>query len=320
MNVWAGVAWGQSIGMGVIGDSLSDEYEFADGGNHSAGRNWLEQLVTSRGLDFGAFSETSRGEPRNQGYAYNWARAGDTTGDLLSRGQHTGLVGQIEAGDVGLAFCWIGENDFTRLDNLIEIYYGDDSVWQGKVADAIDNVEIAIDAVLAAVPNVNLVVGTIPEIELNPAVRANFPDPAGRARLSAAIADYNDKLVNDVIDNNPRIAVADVYQLSLDILALYTSGHNLVVGGYEVDLGATGVGDEPDNIILSDNIHPGTIAQGLMANEFIDAMNTFDGIDVTPLSDLEILINAGVPEPASLVVLACGGLLCLRKRRKAHCA
>ena len=48
-------------GVGAMGDSLTDEYEFS---GLSAGRNWLEQLARSRGLNFGALSTTARAEPR----------------------------------------------------------------------------------------------------------------------------------------------------------------------------------------------------------------------------------------------------------------
>jgi len=308
----AGIAQGQIDSFGVVGDSLTDEYQFADNGDHSAGRNWLEQLATCKNMNFGAFSEISRAYPQNQGYEYNWAKAGATTGDLIAQGQHTGLAGQISAGIVDLAVCWIGENDFTREDNIQAICEApDDSVWQGKVIDAVNNLNYIVNYILTSDPDINLVLVTIPEIELNPHVRATLTDTTLRQRLSDAIASYNDQLKNDIAAGNSRIAVADVYQLSLNVLDLYNAGQNLVVGGYEVDLNK--VGNTPDCIILSDDIHPGTITQGLMANVIVDAMNTF-GAGVERMSEPQILANAGVPEPATLCILACGGLLCLRRR------
>lgn len=308
----AGIAQGQIDSFGVVGDSLSDEYEFADNGGHSAGRNWLEQLATCQNVNFGAFSTISRPYPRNQGYEYNWAHAGHTTGDLLWWGQHTGLAGQISSGIVDLAVCWIGENDFTRQDNLDAIYgASNDSVWQSKVAAAVTNLRTTVNTILNSDPNINLVLVTIPEIELNPVVRYYYSNTTRRQRLSSAIASYNDQLKNDIAAGNSRIAVADVYQLSMNVLDLYKNGQNLVVGGYEVDLNK--VGDTPDCIILSDDIHPGTITQGLMANVIVEAMNTF-GAGIEKMSNQQILANAGVPEPATLCILACGGLLCLRRR------
>src|SRR3954449_7451952 len=57
-------------GIGVLGDSYSDEYEFYPPDRTTA-RNWVEILAATRGLDFGRFGDESRGEPRNRGFAYN---------------------------------------------------------------------------------------------------------------------------------------------------------------------------------------------------------------------------------------------------------
>src|SRR6476619_6148359 len=90
-------------GIGVLGDSYSDEYEFYPP-DRSTARNWVEILATTRGVDFGRFSAASRGEPRNRGYAYNGARSDATTDDLIATGQHTGLAAQVARGEVGLVF------------------------------------------------------------------------------------------------------------------------------------------------------------------------------------------------------------------------
>src|SRR6188474_2963230 len=81
-------------GIGVLGDSYSDEYQFYPP-DRSTARNWVEILAATRGLDFGRFGDEGRGEPRNQGFAYNWARSDATTEDLIATGQHAGLAGQI---------------------------------------------------------------------------------------------------------------------------------------------------------------------------------------------------------------------------------
>ena len=89
----AGITHGQNYTIGVVGDSLTDEYQFADDGNHSAGRNWLEQLATCQGVDFGTFSSNPWPYPRTEGYEYNWARVGATTDNVIyNQGQHTGLL------------------------------------------------------------------------------------------------------------------------------------------------------------------------------------------------------------------------------------
>ena len=84
----------------MLGDSYSDEYRFYPPDRTTA-RNWVEILASTRGLDFGPYAAESRGEPRNQGYAFNWARSDATTDDLIATGQHTGLAAQVARGEVG---------------------------------------------------------------------------------------------------------------------------------------------------------------------------------------------------------------------------
>src|SRR3954467_2966304 len=86
-------------GIGVLGDSYSDEYQFYPPDRTTA-RNWVEILSELRGLDFGPFSTSSRGEPRNQGFAYNWARSDATSDDMIAGGQLAGLSSQVAEGKV----------------------------------------------------------------------------------------------------------------------------------------------------------------------------------------------------------------------------
>jgi len=278
----AGLAWGAGFegGIGAIGDRLTDEYQFADGGNHSAGRNWLELLAVNRGLNFGGFTSVSRGVPRYQGYEYNWSRAGATTVTMLSEGQPAGVVGQILGGQVQLVCVMIGNNDFGH--NYAYIYNGG----YFPVSPIVDNTKLAVDTVLSADPTVKIVLATVPDWELDPWFRENYPDAAKRQRVRDAMADYNQQ-ITAYAQGNLRIALADVYQMSLDII----DRGSLSVGGLVMDLAHWG--DTPDKLILNDTIHPGTIAQGLIANEFIKAMNVH-GAQIDPLTDGQILSSAGV--------------------------
>lgn len=106
-------------GIGVLGDSNSDEYRADDnrGGTYAATTlNWMEQLVLSRGLNFGPWGRW--GGPRRSGYKYNWARSGATVRSMISFGQHTGLARQVANGEVSHVFMWIGSNDFHILSRL----------------------------------------------------------------------------------------------------------------------------------------------------------------------------------------------------------
>src|SRR6202007_1681292 len=63
---------GTAVTVGALGDSYTDEYRFYPP-DRSRARNWIEILAANRGIRFGPFTTKSRGSPRNQGFAFNWA-------------------------------------------------------------------------------------------------------------------------------------------------------------------------------------------------------------------------------------------------------
>ena len=139
-------------GIGVLGDSYSDEYQFYPP-HRSTARNWVEILAATRGLNFGRFSTRSRGEPRNQGYEYNWARSDATTDDLIVTGQHTGLAAQVARGEVNLVVVFIGGNDFINAMKTPDPAAAFQQV--GPRAEA--NLERAVATILKAHPDVKVV-------------------------------------------------------------------------------------------------------------------------------------------------------------------
>lgn len=127
------------VKLGVIGDSLSDEYQGAV--SALPGLTWTEQVDASPRISLGANEDdpSLRGEPRNDGYGLNWARFGQaalslqwsspyvkdhpnvpvsqkTDPRLQTIGsfdaQISGLGAQIAAGQVDIALVWVGHNDF----------------------------------------------------------------------------------------------------------------------------------------------------------------------------------------------------------------
>lgn len=126
------------VKIGVIGDSLSDEYQGAV--SRLPGLTWTEQLEASPRISLGANEEdpSVRGEPRNDGYGLNWARFGQAALSLQWSSQYVkdhpnvpasqkadprlqtigsfdaqiqGLGAQIAAGQVDVALVWVGHND-----------------------------------------------------------------------------------------------------------------------------------------------------------------------------------------------------------------
>ena len=84
------------VGLGVLGDSNSDEYRADDdrGGQYAAVTfSWVELIAARRGLNLGAWG--TWGEPRRTGFKYNWSRSGATVHDAIDIGStyRTGRAG-----------------------------------------------------------------------------------------------------------------------------------------------------------------------------------------------------------------------------------
>lgn len=124
------------VRIGVIGDSLSDEYQGAV--SALPGQTWTEQVQAGPRISLGVNEDdpSVRGEPRNDGYSLNWARFGQAalslqwnqlTNDervplslrtdprLQTIGsfdaQISGLAAQIANNEVDVALVWVGHND-----------------------------------------------------------------------------------------------------------------------------------------------------------------------------------------------------------------
>ncbi|MBU0569987.1 hypothetical protein KKB40_04370 [Patescibacteria group bacterium] len=288
-------------GVGMIGDSHSDEYRaddsLASGTGYSATTlNWMEQIVRSREVNFGEWSDASRGEPRRMGYEYNWARTDSTTQTFQE--QLTGLVDQIKKGEVVLTIIHIGTYDFAphNPDGYDPIY--DYTLTEGQLQEKInkimENIELAIETLKNAGDGY-LVVTNIIDWNLHPYVSENkYPNAAGRQRVTNAINTVNAKIAGLAGEHN--IAPNDLNLIAYDIVNSADKQGRLNFGGELIDI--YGFGDEPHNGFLSDQIHAGTVLEGIYANTYINTINAFYGTNIAPLRETEILSNAGiVPTP-----------------------
>lgn len=281
----------QIRGIGVIGDSQSDEYTADDkrGSTYEGTTlNWVEILAKVRNLNFGAWGEWD--EPRRSGYAYNWARTGATTLSMIESGQHTGLAEQVKDGEVNLVIVYIGANDFAPYlpDGYQQIYDGTifGAALYRKLNDMSANIKTAIETIQNS-GDVKVLLVLIPDWGDHIGVFTAFPDPTGRSRVSDAVNYINTDLTNWA--NTKQIAIADPNEFYYDLL---WKNSDMKVGN--ITLNKVYPSDDPHYVFLSDGIHPGTIFNGLFANFLIQKMNSELGTDIRPLSDQEIINAAGL--------------------------
>ena len=270
-------------GVGVLGDSYSDEYQFYSPHRNTA-RGWVEILAKTRGVNFGEFRASSWGEPRNQGFAYNWARSGATSANMIASGQHHGLAEQVRSGEVGIAVIFVGGNDF------IEALHASNpkSALSGLGDRVANNVKIATDAILAASPNAKVLAATVPDVRGLP----EFRDALQKGKLSpalAALAVSEVEIFNDTVRKlakpGSRVAIFDFANVSRISLALFPKA--VVVAGRKVDRELSG--NSADRLFLADRRHLGTMGQGMLAKILVDVLNKKCGAAIKPLEEREIV-------------------------------
>ncbi len=334
VTTWAAASGAGAATFGAFGDSLTDEY-LGQTGNISATNlpalNWVQLLVELRGLDFGAFEADPgvRGEPQNEGYAYNWARSAATAmapGLTISNlGDQVGLaLPVIEAGAVDIAYVGIGSNDYFLRDFIQKrpMSGPDYDAWEADLLDAIfDGI-----ARLQANDDVSIILGALP------------PGTAGGGGTDvlAAIEHANTLLYARAASLG--IPVVDMFGWNQDPARVDAAGNISYAGGViapgsvatlaqTVPAGTPGAGACDDqgrcatlayafNAIASDNVHPNTFLQALMANQFIAVANAEFGVDIAPLTDSEVA--ALVPEPGTGLLCGLGlGAIGFWRRRRA---
>ena len=279
--------------FGAVGDSLTDEYRFY-APDRSRARNWVETLAGARKADFGTYSTRDRGLPRSQGYANNWAKENSRTGDVVAS-QLAGLASQVAAGKVDYAAVGMGTNDFLFFLEDVATRTSDGNPpadFAPRLAavaqNAAANLDATVSTLLAASPTVKVIVETTPDIRQVPIVAQYLTIPAAKQAadaVAAVQATYNAH-IRQVAATTPRVAVADI---AAQALANPAGATKLPFGGTTLRLTVTG--DDYRDAILADKIHPGTIAQGIIADTIIQAADSL-GATITPLSPAQIVARA----------------------------
>lgn len=273
--------------IGTLGDSYSDEYRFYPP-DRTFARNWVDVLHMNRKVSFGPFTGSNRGAPRWQGYAYNWAQNLATTESMV-QDQLPGLARQVAYGQVRYANILVGGNDYLFfLQNVAKGLIPPDQIpatLAQVTGKAVANVQTAVGTLLAANPNVRVIVTTI-DVSHLPAVVAQTGTPEGQqvvAATSLAVDQFNAAIRQIAAANPGRVALNDL-AVSLQALANSPTG-TINYGGQTIRL--TTVGDEWHNFFLADGIHPGTVGQTLLANTIVQTIDANWGARLAPVTQFE---------------------------------
>jgi lysophospholipase L1-like esterase len=280
-------------GIGVIGDSVSDEYR----GDDSRGLtyapttlNWFEQLVKYRRVNAGKWGHW--GEPRRTGFSYNWARTGATANSMLESGQHTGLAEQVKRGEVNLVIIYIGANDFAPYITSD----GYDAIYNGTISEAallqkqnrlVADITTAVDTIRQA-RKCRILLVKIPDWGNLFGLRVAFPISEQRKRVSESIAAVNSEL--DELAEKRGIATLDPNQFYEEVFR--SGGAEITVGTKK--LNAILPSDDPTSVFLEDGVHSGTILNGLFANFMMREMNGKLGTSYRLFSEDELFSIAGL--------------------------
>ena len=290
--------------LGVMGDSLSDEY-FEDS-TRAYAKNWLQQLAENRAVDPGPTAaeagqpQGTWGPPRGTGYAYNWAAAWATSRSLLDARQAAGLVSQVVTDGIGCAVLAIGSNDFNPYTSAYDgIYNG---AWSAarilaQERKMLANIKTAIVTVCRT--GVPLILIDILDSGSTPAVATSlfFPDATKRQRVTRVIGDLNQRLRQ--LAQTYQIPLVDWFGLEQRLGGPPTNlVPVLLLGNTPIMLQQADPGPGPDANptagCVADGFHPHTTIQGVLANTIIAALDSGYGANLPLFTEEEILQHAGL--------------------------
>ncbi len=320
------------VRYGVIGDSLSDEYQGAV--SALPGLTWTEQVHAVRYISFGGHEDdpSARGEPRNDGYSRNWARFGqaalspqwsDLTNDprvpeaqrmdprLQTIGsfdaQINGLSAQIEKGKVDVALVWVGHNDlFIRT----YIGYEQDGGQAAFFAALVGRIVSAADTLRdVASQNPNLIKTKVAIIGL--AGAASALNPSLSAAATAAGIPFIDPFNTAVTAIVTEQATTGSYDVAgTDLLPFTFAPAPTPRVASLADLAFPGTGPCGFNPATNgigcatpayaepfshyDAVHPNTLYMGVVGNQIVTDVNAAFGFASRTIPEPQLLDNAGL--------------------------
>ena len=289
--------------LGAIGDSLTDEYDDQDFGGYA--RNWLELLAEERGVDLGPTAlEDGQpggtwGEPRRTGYQENWARSSADTDTAITQGQHTGCANGAARG-VTHAVVFIGNNDFRPglppFDNSYVYNALYNGVWTQQQIDAhLDDSLADLGTLLGPLEGAGFRIAITNAIDFGstPAVETFFPNAVYRDRVTAVLTEFSDRVRQLAADRN--LTFVDLFRFGKAVFGENTAPRaTLLVGNVAIDLNGFSGASGNNAAFVEDGVHPHTVAQGIVANVWLAALDQHLGACVPPFTEQQLLAHNGL--------------------------
>jgi lysophospholipase L1-like esterase len=292
----------------VIGDSLSAEYaaipeiagfsteptRYADVTVRGwTSMSWSEIIARLHidGLDLGRFRRLSDPwiPPRLSGYEFNWGipglEAGQyedfVTSSVTENFAYFALRQPLEnqlRNEAERVVIWLGTNDFRA--NYGRFY--DDENPDAFIDSLIGDLTQIIDFVQRKNGALQIVIANIPDLGATPSKREAHPDPARRARVTAATTEANARIAQ--LAAQKGLAVADTYSVTARLI----SGAPLFFGAVKI-ADAADDDNNPRFAWTRDGLHPNTALQIEIARAIIRAFNDGFAAALPQITDFQAL-------------------------------
>ena len=315
----------------AIGDSMTEEYAFelpfsapASNPTNANARSWPELLRIFRPTEatLGPYESTAfaYGDLRNAGHEWNFGIPGMTTlnwfilintdnpfdppsGEPLGFSYYDTrrkLIDELVVAEAVVIL--LGANDLKQEYN--DLFNNTETT---TFLDGVRNRIAAIhDWVRLRRPNVPIVVCTLPDVGATPQISGTYNDPVKQASTRIKIAALNQSIITWAAGKAKPPAIARIDHLTnriFDQQPFHLNGTLFNLAGDPEN--------PPTRVFCRDSFHAATVAQALIANEIMGALEAGTGRDLTLFSNREILDDLlGLnPDQPYLDWIAMAGLI-----------
>jgi lysophospholipase L1-like esterase len=295
----------------AIGDSMTEEYAFElpfsapeSNPTNANTRSWPELLRIFRPTEatLGPYESTAfaYGDLRNAGHEWNFGIPGMTTRNWFilintddpfdpPSGEPLGfsyydtrrkLIDELLVAEAVVIL--LGANDLKQEYN--DLFNNTEAT---TFLDGVRNRIAAIhDWVRLRRPNVPIVVCTLPDVGATPQISGTYNDPVKQASTRIKIAALNQSIITWAAGKAKPPAIARIDHLTnriFDQQPFHLNGTVFTLAGDPEN--------PPTRVFCRDGFHAATMAQALIANEIMSALEDATGSELTLFSNREILRN-----------------------------